>query len=588
MALPESFLEQLRDRIEIEDVISSYMVIKRRGKNLVGLCPFHGEKTGSFTVFPATQSYYCFGCGAGGDAITFIRNIENLDYIDAVKLLATRAGLEMPETQRDDDGFKQKRDTTLAINKAAANFYFQCLAGSEGKIGLEYFRQRMLTTKTVKHYALGYAPDSWDSLIKYLNSLGYEYEQIRTAGLCSKSKDGRYYDYFRNRVMFPIVDVRGNVIGFGGRVIDKDDSPKYLNSPDTPVFKKSLNLYSLNNAKNSGDTYILAEGYMDVIALWQAGFTNAVATLGTAITSEQAKLIDKYAKQVIICYDADEAGRKATQRAISILNETRLKVKVLRISGGKDPDEFIKAYGADKFSALLSNSGNHVEFKLMDARSRYNIELADEKASYMKEAIDILVSIRSQVERDIYAGELAKELDIEKQAILVEIAKKEKFNNKKQSKQEIKEEISKIHGKGDMVNPEKQRNLLAAKAEEGILCILMYHQDLFSNIYEQIKPDEFVTEFNKKVYECICTIVNDGAVVDLMSLGQYFTAQEMSGISALIAKQDTIGGDMDTALEYIETIRDYKSKKSLEALGEIDSEKIEDYIEALKRKKRGE
>ena len=584
MALPESFLEQLRSRTEIEDIISEYVQIKRRGKNLVGLCPFHSEKTGSFTVFPATQSYYCFGCGAGGDAITFIKNIENLDYIDAVTMLAHKAGLEMPEMTAQDSNYKKKREITLAINREAANHFYKNLLSEDGSIALDYLKTRKLKASTVKHFALGYAKDSWNALLNHLVSKGFEYEQIREAGLCSRSRDGRYYDYFRNRVMFPIIDVRGNVIGFGGRVLN-DDKPKYLNSPLTPVFDKGRNLFSLNNAKDAGNSFLLAEGYMDVIALWQAGFTNAVATLGTALTSEQARLISRYASEVIVCYDADAAGRNATEKAMRIFSETGIKVKILRITGGKDPDEFIKTYGADEFRRLIDLCHNQIEYKLMDIKSGYDMNIPDQKAEYMKQAVSVLASLSSAVERDIYAGELADSLGITKTAILDEISKAEKSYKNREKNKEIRSELSKNSGKGDQGNPEKQGNLLASKAEEELICILFFSPDLFGQIYEQLTPDEMCTEFGKKAYSAIADIINSNTTLDLMALSGYLDTPQMASVTRIISSKDVLLGDIDTAFTCIDKIKDANRKKALKELDTIKEEDISRYIQNLKKKK---
>ncbi len=584
MALPDSFLEQLRSRVEIEDVISEYVQIKRRGKNLVGLCPFHSEKTGSFTVFPATQSYYCFGCGAGGDAITFIKNIENLDYIDAVTMLAHKAGLEMPEMKSQDANYKKKRETTLAINKEAANYFYRNLLSDDGKAALEYLKNRKLKASTVKHFALGYAKDSWNGLLEHLVAKGFGYEQIKEAGLCSRSSDGRYYDYFRNRVMFPIIDVRGNVIGFGGRVLN-DDKPKYLNSPLTPVFDKGRNLFSLNNAKDAGDSFLLAEGYMDVIALWQAGFTNAVATLGTALTSDQARLISRYAGEVVVCYDADTAGRNATEKAMRIFSETGIKVKILRITGGKDPDEFIKAYGADEFKRLIDLCHNQIEYKLMDIKSGYDMNIPDQKAEYMKQAVLVLASLSSAVERDIYAGELADSLGITKTAILDEISKTEKSNKSREKSKEIRRELDKNNGKGDEGNPEKRSNLLASKAEEELICILFFSPDLFGQIYEQLKPEEMCTEFGKKVYSVIADVIQSNVTLDLLALSGYLDTPQMASVTRIISNKDVLLGNMDTALVCINRIKDANRKKALKELSEIKDEDISRYIQNLKKKK---
>ena len=344
MAINDAFLSELKMRTDIMDLVSSYVSLdsRRQGRTHKGLCPFHNEKTPSFMVYEDTQSFYCFGCGAGGDAITFAMKIENLDYIEAVKLLAERAGLSMPQDGYDDS-LHQKKNRILAANREAARFFHSCLLDKKNSHALNYFLNRGLTAQTIKHFGLGYAPDSWDSLIKHMRSKGFSVNELYDADLVKKStKNGeRFYDNFRNRMMTPIIDIRGNVIGFGGRVLD-DSKPKYVNTADTLVYKKSHEVFAMNYAKNSKEDFlIVAEGYMDVIALHQAGFTNAVACLGTALTNEQARLMKRYTDEVVLSYDSDEAGQKATKRAMQIFSDSGLKVRVLQLRGGKDPDDII-------------------------------------------------------------------------------------------------------------------------------------------------------------------------------------------------------------------------------------------------------
>ena len=356
MALSDSFLQELKMKTDIEDVISTYVTLKRRGATLVGLCPFHNEKTPSFTVYPATQSFYCFGCGAGGDAITFLKKIENLDYLDAVKTLAQRAGLQMPQ-EGFDDSLSKRRRRILEMNREAARFYHSVLLSPEGKVGYDYYIGRALSAATINHFGLGFAPNQWDALLKHMRAKGYQPAELVDAGLARKGQKG-YYDNFRNRVMTPIIDVRGNVIAFGGRVLD-DSKPKYINTGDTLVYKKTNELFALNFAKDSKeDALILCEGYMDVIAMHQAGFTNAVAGCGTALTTEQVRLISRYAKEVILTYDADEAGQKALQKAMTLFDQTDVKVRIPALVGGKDPDEIIRTYGRDKFKGMLEGASN--------------------------------------------------------------------------------------------------------------------------------------------------------------------------------------------------------------------------------------
>ena len=360
----DEFLSELRMKCDIEQVISSYVQLKRRGKNLVGLCPFHNEKTPSFTVYPESQSYYCFGCGAGGEVINFIRRAENLDYVEAVSHLCDKSGMVMP-TDGYDNSIAEKRRRMYDINKEAARFFNSYLFSEEGKEGLEYFKSRGYKKSTIIHFGMGYAPNKWDGLLKHMRQKGYSYEELYEANLAYKStKDDRvrYYDAFRNRAMVPIIDVRGNVVAFGGRVLD-DSKPKYINTSDTLVYKKSLGVFGLNFAKNSKERkLIIVEGYMDAISLHQAGFDNAIACLGTAFTGEMAHLLARYTDEVILSYDADEAGQKATDRAIGVLNSIGMKLKVARLTGGKDPDEILRKYGPERFRSLIEGAANDIEF----------------------------------------------------------------------------------------------------------------------------------------------------------------------------------------------------------------------------------
>ena len=377
----DEFLNELRMRCDIEQVISPYVNLKRRGKNLVGLCPFHNEKTPSFTVYPDSQSFYCFGCGAGGEAIGFIRRAENLDFTEAVRYLCDKSGMVMP-SDGYDDSLSKKRKRMYEINREAAKFYNSCLFTEIGREGLEYYKSRGYKKSTITRFGLGYAPNEWRALLTHMRGLGYSYEELYEANLANKSdKDGKisYYDSFRNRVMVPIIDVRGNVVAFGGRVLD-DSKPKYINTSDTLVYKKSLGVFGLNFAKNTTEkTLILVEGYMDAISLHQAGFTNVIACLGTALTSEMAHLLSRYADEIILSYDADEAGQKATQRAIGILGSIGMKLRVVHLSGGKDPDEILRKYGPERFRSLIDGAANDIEFELLKARDGLDLATSDGK-----------------------------------------------------------------------------------------------------------------------------------------------------------------------------------------------------------------
>ncbi|MBR6940500.1 MAG: DNA primase, partial [Clostridia bacterium] len=411
--ISREFVRDMLDRLDIEDVISSYISLKRNGRTLKGLCPFHNEKTPSFTVYPDTRSFYCFGCGASGDVISFIMRMDNLDYVEAVKTCAERAGMTMPEDGYDDT-LAKLRVRILNANREAARFYNSTLWSEDGKAGLEYFQKRHLPKNIINHFGLGYAPDSWQKLSDHLKALGFTEQELIHANLAKRSgKTGRIYDAFRNRVMFPVMDLRGNVIAFSGRVLD-DSKPKYINTEDTPVYKKGNGVYALNFAKNtSSRQLILAEGQMDVIALHEFGFTNAIATLGTALTKEQANLIARYADELLICYDNDDAGKKATEKALNIFGQTGIKLKIINMSGGKDADEILRTYGRERFAAMLSASENDVEYRLDREKANYNILTDDGKVRFLSAAAAILASC-TEVEKEIYSNRLSSEFGISK------------------------------------------------------------------------------------------------------------------------------------------------------------------------------
>ena len=461
-------------------------LLKRAGSNLNGLCPFHNEKTPSFTVYPETSSYYCFGCGNGGDVITFIKNIENLDYIDAVRFLADRVGLDVPDENNYDSTMNKRRLRILEANREAARFFHKCLQTQDGAIGYRYFKGRGLTDETIVRFGLGFAPDSFYALTNHLISKGFTKEELVFANLARRSQKNpqNIYDNFRNRVIFPIIDVKGNVIAFGGRVMD-DSKPKYLNTSDTLVYKKSMGVFALNLAKKSGkDSLILCEGYMDVIALHQAGFTNAVAGLGTALTSEQAQLLSRYASEILISYDADEAGQKAAARALTIFKKTNVKIKILRLSGGKDPDEIIKNYGVEKMKAIITGAANEIEFALLREHSKYDTASDDGKRQYLQSAIKILSSV-SPIELEIYASRIAEELSVSKEVVIMEAKRQAKRN----VTVERKKEFTKIQTQGDILdklNPQRKSFYAAAKAEEMLITLLMANPEFLKSVDEKI------------------------------------------------------------------------------------------------------
>lgn len=567
MAFSEAFLQELKYRADMYSVASRYVNLRKSGRVYVGLCPFHSEKTPSFNVFEDTQSFYCFGCGAGGDVITFIRRIENLDYVDAVKLLAQMYGLEVPdETADDKTSILRKR--ILEINRVAARFYHSCLKSPDGAPGRAYFKKRLLLPSTITHFGLGYAPAKWDALLSHMRGLGFRDDELRAASLVSV-KDGRAFDKFRNRVMFPIIDLQGNVIGFGGRVLD-DSTPKYLNSSDTPVFKKSRNLYALNFAKGSQENgLILCEGYMDVIALHQAGFKNAVATLGTALTPEQSRLMARYAQDVVISYDSDEAGQKAAQRAIKLLTEVGLSVRVLRIEGGKDPDEFIKTHGADKFKLMLEKSGNHIEYRLSQVKSKYDLSLPDQKVKCLNEMESVLATVESAIEREVYAGRIAEEMDVSKENLLYEINRKVAQLTKRQQRSELRQEIAGTRGINDRINPEKSRYLRAAMAEETLIVLLYKNPDFLKTLDEIIKPEDFITEFNRKVYSAEREMILEGGAPDLAKLGVVLTPEEIGKVTSLLVLRP-VSNTIEEARDCADVILQEKLLKADNGIDALD------------------
>lgn len=531
MALNENFLQELKFKTDIEDIISTYVTLKKRGNTSVGLCPFHNEKTPSFTVYNDTQSFYCFGCGAGGDAIGFIRKIENLDYIDAVKLLAQRAGMQMPQ-DGFDDSISKKRRRILEINRESAKFFHSYMMSEQGRVGLEYFLNRGLTKKTITKFGLGYAPDSWDSLLKHLKSLGYGIGEMVDAGVVKVGRNNNYYDTFKNRVITPIIDVRGNVIAFGGRVLD-DSKPKYVNTSDTLVYKKTNELFALNLAKDSGkDTLILCEGYMDVISMHQAGFTNAVAGCGTALTSEQVRLISRYANEVILAYDADEAGQKAVHKAMNLFKTTDVKIKVPKFVGGKDPDEIIKKLGRDKFKGMLEGATNDTEFALLEIKDKYDISTTQGKIDFVGDALKVIASLQP-VEQDIYLSRISNELSIEKSSLKLQLSTIVKLKKNREKKSRYKTIINDYTRNEARKTYDTGISTRQSKAESRLLTLLIYYPDctkLLNNFDSSRLSDGFV----KKAYAALLERINDGLDFDLMTLGEQFSDTDYAKFSKLM------------------------------------------------------
>lgn len=588
MPFPDSFLQELKLRSDITEIASSYVNLKRHGRNMVGLCPFHGEKTPSFNIYTENGSFYCFGCGAGGDVITFIMKIENLDYVEAVKFLAQRAGMEMPENTYDDS-LSKLRMRIYEANREAARFFHATLLSQRGQSGLNYLRGRALSGRTIRHFGLGFADDDWNSLCNHLKNKGFSEYEIYSANLAFKRKNGNgIYDRFVNRVMFPIIDLRGNVIAFGGRIMT-DEKPKYLNTSDTPVFKKSENLFSLNNAKSSGTrTLILCEGYMDVIALNQAGFTNAVATLGTALTNEQAVLMKRYADEVIICYDADGAGQKATARAIDILRNAGLPIKILTVPSGKDPDEFIRSKGENgpaAFKLLIEKCGNDIEYRLMKLKENYNLNTTDGKVAFLNEAVKIVATIESPIERDVFASKLCTELEIDKNAFLEQISKVKRRDRRENIKKETRQIQAELNGQSDKINREHYKKPRSSSAEEALLVYLINNPDYANSISERVTPDKFSNSLIKRYYEYVLSKIKSG-YEPLTSVSSDFNSDEVSYLYKLISTTIPAASTREAVEEYINVINEESNKLTSDKLADMSADDINDYIMKMKQNKK--
>lgn len=571
MALSDSFLQELKMKTDIEDVISTYVTLKRRGATLVGLCPFHNEKTPSFTVYPATQSFYCFGCGAGGDAITFLKKIENLDYLDAVKTLAQRAGLQMPQ-EGFDDSLSKRRRRILEMNREAARFYHSVLLSPEGKVGYDYYIGRALSAATINHFGLGFAPNQWDALLKYMRAKGYQPAELVDAGLARKGQKG-YYDNFRNRVMTPIIDVRGNVIAFGGRVLD-DSKPKYINTGDTLVYKKTNELFALNFAKDSKeDALILCEGYMDVIAMHQAGFTNAVAGCGTALTTEQVRLISRYAKEVILTYDADEAGQKALQKAMTLFDQTDVKVRIPALVGGKDPDEIIRTYGRDKFKGMLEGASNETEFRLLALRRQYNLATTQGKIDFIGGALQILATL-PPVEQDLYVSRLSEELGVERQNMKVQLQDLVRRQGNRREKREFKRIVQENMRKTARETMATDASLRKLRAEDRLISLLLRYPDC-SRLCKDFDPQWLTPGFAQRVFTLILQRLENGDGTELMDLRDRLTDDEMGRLSGIIARGGESADAKQEFSDCLQTIRAEQQKKQ-ENAAELDDQAFRD------------
>ena len=564
--IPRDYITELVQRSDIVDVVQSYVQLRHRGRTHTGLCPFHNEKTPSFVVYPETQSFYCFGCGAGGDVIPFIKKINNVDYIEAVKFLAGRAGMALPE---EDDQTGRLRSRIISINKDAARFYFSRLNSDAGRVGRAYWRGRGLSDATIKRFGLGYAPDSFRETRDHLKSLGYTEDELLAAGLIKRSEKGGTFDFFRHRVMIPIFDLRGNVIAFSGRKLDPEQpGGKYVNSPETLVYKKSRTLFALNFAKKSQTRrYILCEGNLDAISMHQAGFTTAVAGCGTALTAEQVKILSEYADEVVLCYDSDEAGQKATRRAISLLSVSPLKISVLNIPDAKDPDEFIKKFGAERFEMLLNGSNNAIEYELLQAKGKYDIATPDGRLNYIKDAIGVLAGRITPTERDVYAGRLAEETDVAKPAILNQLDAAIRARGRRAEKERERRLLE--EGAGGRINVPYsqggQKALGVAFAEQQLVAAILKNPDYIRLAAPRVSGGTFLDAGLGRAYTLLCEKGAKGEYLDLSALSEELPEETVSLISRVLAQNYDIGlsaQDVELYLDRIEHSQPVSGRKN--------------------------
>lgn len=565
MPLPQEFLYQLKQANPIENVMERYVELKRAGNLLKCCCPFHSEKTPSCVVYTGIQDshFYCFGCHAGGDVITFLMKIEGLSYHDAVQMLAENAGMTVPVAE-NDNGASQKRMRLLELNRCAAKYYYEQLCGAD-KRGLQYLSDRKLKPEIVRKYGLGFAGDGWNGLQNAMHTLGFTDNELLEANLCSRSaKSGNLYDKFRNRVIFPIFDLRGSVIAFGGRTIEKDGEPKYLNSSDTPVFKKGRNLFSMNFAKKSqSKRLILAEGYMDVISIHQAGFENVVASLGTALTPDQCRLMRQYCEEVVISYDSDAAGQNATAKAVNLLRAVGIQPKILHMTDAKDPDEYIKKFGAGRFRMLLEESDDAVNFALDRCKTGVDPSTENGTITALHKAVVVLSEIENELDRNVYMSKTSKEYNVDMQVLKAQIDQEIRRRTRSQKKQTWRAITSQPLLR-DPVNPEATQHRREAKAEEEILCYLFRNPDMTSKVAKQISPAEFVTDLNRRIYERILSSAEKCEVFDLSAFSEDFSLDEMGHITGIQADRAEIVISEKAVEDCIILLRKHENAKPIE------------------------
>ena len=569
MAFPVDFIERLKSANPIAEVMGEYVQTKRAGRDYVCLCPFHNEKTPSCYIHPDREFFHCFGCGAGGDVITFIMKYRNLDYLEAIKYLAERANMEVPLDSYGgaaQNGTRERRQRMYEMNKEAAKFFYSGLSTDGGRKCVQYLMQtRGLSVETIKRYRMGYAPNSWSALKKHMTELGYSEKELEEASLISRSKNNtkKSFDFFVDRAMFPFYDLTGHIVGFGGRTLG-DDKRKYLNSRDTLVYNKNRFLFSMNIAKNAAvksRQILLCEGNLDVISLTQAGFENAVASCGTALTSEQVRLISSYADEVVICYDSDEAGQKATRKAIDLLSAAGLKTRVLTMNGAKDPDEFIRKFGRQTFESILNMADGSVNYELKRAESQFDMESDTGKLGYKDAALAIITKLDSPVERDLYGHKVAEKIGVSFAVLEAEMKRFSKKRYYAEKKRELDDTL-RFAGRQDKVNHEAASHPREATSEEYIISYLMNNPDYYSRLKDTLPPEKFVTEFNRKVYRFIIERMAAGEDWTMAAMNESFGFDELGSIAKISERCRAEGIDEQTADDCVGVLLNYKPKQS--------------------------
>ena len=585
--IPQEYIQEVVRRNDIEEVIGQYVQLRRRGRTATGLCPFHNEKTPSFVVYPDTQSFYCFGCGAAGDVINFVRKYNNLGYVEAVKQLAGRAGMPLPE---EDDRESRARQRLLEINRCAARYFYENLNAKtpEAAMARRYWKEkRGLSDAAIRRFGLGYAPEDFGGLLHYLKRRGFREEELETSGLVKRSAKGNLYDIFRHRVMVPIIDVRGAIIAFGGRVLD-DSKPKYVNSPETLVYHKSDTVFALQIAKKSASRrFVLCEGYMDVISMQQAGIDTAVCACGTALTPDQVKLISQYAEEVILSYDSDEAGQKATLRSLELFRNSPVKVGVLQIPGAKDPDEYIKKYGAERFKALLDGVGNALDFRLKRLRDKYDLSQDSQRLEYIKEAVDMLAERSNPTEQEVYAGRLAEETNVSKTAIMTQLetaVKRAGYKRRQErSRARLKEgEMNQINVPYSMGGAEA---LGVASAQQRLLAAILREPGYLDMVRSQLPAEKFLLPQQRELYQAMIQCREQGIELSLATLRAYVSEEALNELSALAAKYSDVNCTPDDIRLYLDRIA--RGTPVAKKAAEMSNDQLEQYLQSMREKKQG-